>query len=84
MVLGGVHATIGMARQEKYPKPGEKPVVKPATLHEDLRGRDFTINSMALELTPGSFGAFIDPFDGRAGRRCESEPDGEVRVRRFF
>ena len=32
----------------------------------DLGRRDFTVNSMALELTPGSFGAFIDPFDGRA------------------
>jgi tRNA nucleotidyltransferase (CCA-adding enzyme) len=32
----------------------------------DLGRRDFTINSMAMEITPGSFGAFIDPFDGRA------------------
>src|SRR5713226_5306120 len=38
---GGVHATVGMARQEKYPKPGAKPVVRPASIHEDLRGRDF-------------------------------------------
>src|SRR3984885_8741026 len=38
----GVHAPPGMARKEKYAKPGAKPPVKPATIHEDLRGRDFT------------------------------------------
>ncbi len=61
---GGVHATIGMARQEKYPKPGENPVVKPATIHEDLRGRDFTINSIALSLNPASRGLLLDPNNG--------------------
>jgi len=61
---GGVHATIGMARQEKYPKPGAKPVVRPATIHEDLRGRDFTINSIALSLNPASRGLLLDPNNG--------------------
>src|SRR5271156_3343634 len=42
---GGVHATIGMARQEKFSKPGAKPQVQPSTIHDYLRGRDFTINS---------------------------------------
>jgi tRNA nucleotidyltransferase (CCA-adding enzyme) len=61
---GGVHATIGMARQEKYSKPGAKPAVKPATIHEDLRGRDFTINSIALSLNPASRGLLLDPNNG--------------------
>ncbi len=61
---GGVHATIGMARQEKFPKPGAKPVVRPATMHEDLRGRDFTINSIALSLNPASRGLLLDPNNG--------------------
>ncbi len=61
---GGVHATIGMARQEKYPKPGAKPAVKPATIHEDLRCRDFTINSIALSLNPASRGLLLDPNNG--------------------
>ncbi|HUA21274.1 MAG TPA: hypothetical protein VMB25_21155 [Bryobacteraceae bacterium] len=61
---GGVHATLGMARQEKYPKPGAKPVVRPATIHEDLRGRDFTINSIALSLNPASRGLLLDPNNG--------------------
>ena len=61
---GGVQATIGMARQEKFPKPGAKPVVRPATIHEDLRGRDFTINSIALSLNPASRGLLLDPNNG--------------------
>src|ERR1700704_4920882 len=61
---GGVHATIAMARQEKYSKPGTKPAVKPATIHEDLRCRDFTINSIALSLNPASRGLLLDPNNG--------------------
>lgn len=61
---GGVQAAIGMARVEKYSKPGAKPSVKPATIHEDLRGRDFTINSIALSLNPASRGLLLDPNNG--------------------
>jgi len=60
----GVHTTVGMARQEKYSKPGAKPAVKPASIHEDLRGRDFTINSIALSLNPASRGLLLDPNNG--------------------
>src|SRR5271165_6780417 len=61
---GGVRATIGMARQERYSKPGAKPHVQPATIHEDLRGRDFTVNSIALSLNPASRGLLLDPNNG--------------------
>src|SRR6476660_4839119 len=44
----GVTAEIATARQEKHGRPGAKPQVHPATIHEDLRGRDFTINAIAL------------------------------------
>ena len=60
----GVKATVGMARQEKYPQPGAKPSVRPASIHEDLRGRDFTINSIALSLNPASRGLLLDPNNG--------------------
>lgn len=61
---GGVITTIGMARLEKYGKPGSKPHVQAATIHEDLRGRDFTVNAIALSLSRGSRGLLIDPTNG--------------------
>ena len=60
----GGETTIVMARQERYPKPGSKPQVTPATLHEHLRSRDFTINAIALSLTRASRGLLIDPNNG--------------------
>jgi tRNA nucleotidyltransferase/poly(A) polymerase len=61
---GHVHASISMARQEKYSKPGAKPQVQPATIHEDLRGRDFTVNAIALSLGKASRGLLLDPANG--------------------
>jgi tRNA nucleotidyltransferase (CCA-adding enzyme) len=62
----GVTCEIAMARQEKYGKPGAKPQVSPATIHEDLRGRDFTMNAIALSLNRASRGLLIDPTNGAA------------------
>lgn len=61
---GGVTAELGMARQERYPKPGGKPQVSPAAIHEDLRSRDFTVNAIALSLNKASLGLPIDPTNG--------------------
>jgi tRNA nucleotidyltransferase/poly(A) polymerase len=61
---GGVTAEIGMARLERFGKPGAKPQVTPATIHEDLRGRDFTVNSLALSLNRASRGLLLDPNNG--------------------
>src|SRR5579862_8481002 len=63
---GNVRAEISMARTEQYEKAGKPPVVSPATLIEDLRRRDFTVNAMALSLNPGSRGLLMDPFNGAA------------------
>jgi tRNA nucleotidyltransferase (CCA-adding enzyme) len=45
---------VAAARRESYPRPGALPVVEEATLEEDLRRRDFTVNAIALELAAGS------------------------------
>jgi tRNA nucleotidyltransferase/poly(A) polymerase len=63
---GNVRAEISAARTERYEKVGKPPIISPATIIEDLRRRDFTINAMALSLNPGSRGLLMDPFNGAA------------------
>src|ERR1700723_1654597 len=63
---GGVRAEIAMARSERYEKTGKPPVIAPATIIDDLRRRDFTVNAMALSLNEGSRGLLMDPFNGVA------------------
>ena len=53
------------ARAETYAQPGALPTVRPGTISDDLARRDFTINAMAVELSPRHFGEIIDPHDGR-------------------
>lgn len=67
----GVTAQIAMSRQEKYAKTGAKPQISAATIQDDLRGRDFTCNAIALSLSRASRGLLLDPMNGLAeiGRR---------------
>lgn len=58
---------VSRARRERYSAVAQLPTVEPASLDEDLRRRDFTVNAMAITLAPeASFGALIDPLGGRA------------------
>jgi len=66
MLPGDGRAEVAGARSEKYDKPGKPTEVTPATINEDLRRRDFTVNAMALSLNPGSRGLLLDPFNGSA------------------
>jgi tRNA nucleotidyltransferase (CCA-adding enzyme) len=57
---------IAMTRKETYESPGALPDVASGSLDEDLRRRDFTINAMAVDLTPTGWGALSDPLRGQS------------------
>jgi len=91
---GGVRAEIAMARSERYDKPGKPPQIAPATIIDDLRRRDFTINAMGLSLNEGSRGLLMDPFNGVADIEAKvirvlhnyaflEEPSRLIRATRF-
>jgi tRNA nucleotidyltransferase (CCA-adding enzyme) len=62
---GTVRVDLVSTHRTEYPKPG-KPVFHPASIQEDLRRRDFTVNAMAISLNEGSFGLLMDPLNGAA------------------
>jgi tRNA nucleotidyltransferase (CCA-adding enzyme) len=61
----GTSLDVATARGESYPVPGRLPVVRPATLAEDPRRRDFTVNALYLMLNPAASPLF-DPSGGLA------------------
>jgi tRNA nucleotidyltransferase/poly(A) polymerase len=60
----GVRAELAMCRAEFYARPGQRPEIRPCTVFEDLRRRDFAINAMAVSLHPNSRGLLLDPTNG--------------------
>ncbi len=64
IVPGFGKVDVATARTESYDHPGALPSVKKGGIIQDLYRRDFTINSMALSLSPGYFLKLLDPFEG--------------------
>ncbi|MBB5173989.1 CBS domain-containing protein [Texcoconibacillus texcoconensis] len=60
----GFKIDITSARTEYYDYPAALPDVEMSSIKEDLYRRDFTINAMAINLHPESFGTLIDYFHG--------------------
>src|SRR5215831_11069138 len=56
---------VATARRERYAAPGALPSVEAAPLTDDLLRRDFTINAMAVALSPGAFGRLVDLVGGQ-------------------
>jgi tRNA nucleotidyltransferase (CCA-adding enzyme) len=63
---GDVDASVAAAREEVYELPGSRPESRWATIMEDLRRRDFSINAVAISLNPASRGLLLDPTNGLA------------------
>ncbi len=64
------HIDLATARRETYERPGALPKVEPASIDEDLRRRDFTVNALAAALAPDRFGRLLDPTGGLADLRA--------------
>jgi len=61
---GSLKLEFSTARRETYHRPGAYPKVERASIKEDLVRRDFTINAMAISLSPEDFGTLLDFFGG--------------------
>jgi putative nucleotidyltransferase with HDIG domain len=53
------------AREESYEENSRKPKTNKADLWKDLSRRDFTINTLAMDISEEKFGEIIDVFNGR-------------------
>ncbi len=63
---GDVDGSLACARDDVYHRPGDKPEYRWATITDDLRRRDFSMNAIALSLNPNSRGLLLDPNNGLA------------------
>jgi len=62
---GTVRVDLVSTHRLEFTKPG-KPIFHSASIQEDLRRRDFTVNAMAISLNEGSYGLLMDPMNGAA------------------
>ena len=60
----GLKVDVATARWEVYDSPAALPTVESASIKMDLYRRDFTINTLAIQLNPKGFGELIDFFGG--------------------
>ncbi|RZM78756.1 CBS domain-containing protein [Leptolyngbya iicbica] len=61
---GSLMVDIATARTEFYPYPAANPEVEASSIRQDLYRRDFTINALAVSLTPPQPGQLLDFFGG--------------------
>jgi len=60
----GLKVDVATARIEVYDSPAALPTVESGSIKLDLYRRDFTINTLAIQLNPKSFGELIDFLEG--------------------
>ncbi|MBI5707553.1 MAG: HDIG domain-containing protein [Armatimonadetes bacterium] len=92
--IGGADIEIVTARKESYRSVSRKPKVEAATLQEDARRRDFTVNALMQDLWSGEvldlLGNSVDDLKGRVlrtplepGATFEEDPLRMLRAVRF-
>jgi len=72
---GQLSFDLAGARRERYPAPGALPDVEPASLAQDLKRRDFTVNTIALGVSPDVEGHVLAGPDAEEDLRT-----GQLRV----
>lgn len=60
----GFHIDVATARSEFYREPAALPEVRSSSLRQDLFRRDFTINTLAIQIGPNPVPTLIDHFGG--------------------
>ncbi len=54
------------ARKESYRRDSRKPAVEDGNFEQDIDRRDFTINTMAIDLSQEAWGSLIDRYNGQS------------------
>lgn len=64
--VSGLDIDVATARRETYASPAALPDVRGATIERDMARRDFTVNALAVDLSPKRFGTVVDLHGGVA------------------
>ncbi|MBD3224294.1 MAG: HD domain-containing protein [Caldithrix sp.] len=64
MTYAGYQLEFVNARKESYEDTSRKPQTQQADLYTDLSRRDFTINTLAMDISKEKYGEIIDVYDG--------------------
>lgn len=76
----GLVLDLASARRETYPRPGALPEVElGASIDEDLRRRDFTVNAIAVRLADGAVSAVPGAMTDLSARTLRVLHDGSFR-----
>jgi tRNA nucleotidyltransferase (CCA-adding enzyme) len=68
----GFKIDVASTRLEYYSSPGALPTVERSSLKIDLYRRDFTINTLAIQLNSPEFGHLIDYYGGQKDLQARS------------
>jgi tRNA nucleotidyltransferase (CCA-adding enzyme) len=74
-LAGHLKIDVASSRTEYYEHPASLPTIERGMVRQDLYRRDFTINTLAIDLSGAAFGTLVDYFGGRRDIR-----EGKIRA----